>query len=123
LNSTAHKVSIAVDGKAVPFCRCSINSSSLRNLSPTNKRVQLNNKLDSPSTTKRVDVGLFNECGFHLAMPDKADLPAVLRVLNVLLRRMPYDERLPLALGKLMRQCAAGQGGAFSSLPKMRIAL
>ena len=30
-NSTAHKVSIKVDGKAVPFYRCFINSSSLRN--------------------------------------------------------------------------------------------
>ena len=30
-NSTAHKVSITADGKAVPFYRCFINSSSLRN--------------------------------------------------------------------------------------------
>ena len=29
-NSTAQRVSIAVDGKAVPFCRCFINSSGLR---------------------------------------------------------------------------------------------
>jgi len=36
-NSTAHKVGITADGKAVPFYRCFINSLSLRirNLSPT----------------------------------------------------------------------------------------
>ena len=117
-NSTAHEVSITVDGKAVPFHRCFINSSSLRNLSPTNKRVRLNCKVHSSSTTKQIDVGLFNEGGFHLAdedMPDKADLPAVLRVLDVSLRRLSDDERLPLALVKLVEQCVAGQGGAVSS--------
>jgi len=29
-------------------------------------------------------------------MPDKADLPEVLRVLDVFLRRLPDGERLPL---------------------------
>jgi len=48
-------------------------------------------------------------------MPDKADLPEVLRVLDVLLRRLSDSERLPLALVKLVRQCAAGQGDAVSS--------
>ena len=82
-NSTAHTVSITVDGKAVPFYLCFINSSSLRNRN-------LNYKLHSSSTTKQIDVGLFNLGGFHLAdedMPDKADRPEVLRVLDVLLRR------------------------------------
>ena len=114
-NSTAHEVSITVDGKAVPFHRCFINSSSLR---PTNKRVRLNCKVHSSSTTKQIDVGLFNEGGFHLTdeeMPDKADLPAVLRVLDVSLRRLSDDERLPLALVKLVVQCVAGQGDAVSS--------
>ena len=41
-------------------------------------------------------------------MPDKADLPEVLRVLDVLLRRLPDGERLPLALVKHARQCIAG---------------
>ena len=80
-------------------------------LSPTKKRVRLNYKLHSSSTTKQVDVGLFNEGGFHLAdeeMPDKADLPAVLRVLDVSLRRLSDDERLPLALVELVEECAAG---------------
>ena len=91
-NSTARKVIITVDGKTVPFYRCFINSSSLRNrnLSPTNKRVRLNYKLQSSSTTKHTDVGLLNLGDFHSAdeeMPDKADLPEVLRVLDVLLRR------------------------------------
>jgi len=107
-HSTAREVSITVDGKAVPFHRCFINSSSLRNLSPTNKHVRLNCKVHSSSTTKQIDVGLFNEGGFHLAdeeMPDKADLLAVLRVLDVSLRRLSDDERLPLALGKLIEQC------------------
>jgi len=119
-NSTAHKVSITVDGKAVPFYRCFINLASLlnRNLSPTNKRVRLNYKLHSSSTTKQIDVGLFNLGGFHLAdeeVPDKADLPEVLRVLDVLLRRLSDGERLPLALVKIVRQCVAGQGDAVSS--------
>jgi len=117
-DSKAHKASITFDGKAVPLHRCSINSSSRRNLSPTNKRVRLNYKLHSSSTTMHIDVGLFNECGFHLVdeeMPDKADLPAVLRVLDVMLRRLSYDERLPLALGKLLRKCVAGQGDDVSS--------
>jgi len=111
-NSTAHKVSITVDGKAVPFYRCFINSSSLRN------RNLSHYKLHSSSTTKQIDVGLFNLGGFHLAdeeMPDKADLPEVLRVLDVLLRRLSDGERLPLALVKLVRQCVAGQGDAVSS--------
>ena len=87
-----------------------MNSSSPRNLSPTNKRVRLNYELHCSSTTKHIDVGLFNEGGFHLAdedMPDKADLPAFLRVLDLSLRRRPDDERPPLALVKLVRQCAA----------------
>jgi len=78
----------------------------------------LNYKLKSSSTTKQIDVGLFNLGGFHLAdedMPDKADLPEVLRVLDVLLRRLSDGERLPLALVKLVRQCVAGQGDAVSS--------
>ena len=53
-------------------------------------------KLHSSSTTKQIDVGLFNLGGFHLAdedMPDKADLPEVLRVLDVLLRRLSDGER------------------------------
>ena len=66
-DSKAHKASITFDGKAVPLHRCSINSSSLRNLSPTNKRVRLNYKPHSSSTTKQIDVGLFNEGDFHLA--------------------------------------------------------
>ena len=73
---------------------------SPRNLSPTNKGVRLNYKHHFSSTRKQVDVGLFNEGGFHLAdkeMPDKASLSAVLRVLDVLLRRLPDDGRLPLA--------------------------
>jgi len=48
-------------------------------------------------------------------MLNKADLLEVLRVLDVLLRRLPNGERLPLALVKLVRQCAAGQGDAVSS--------
>jgi len=76
-NSTANKVSITVDGKAVPFYRCFISSSSPRN------RNLSHFKLHSSSITKQIAVGLFNLCGFHLAdeeMPDKADLPEVLRV-------------------------------------------
>ena len=41
-------------------------------------------------------------------MPDKADLPELLRVLDVLLRRLSDGERPPLALVKLVRQCVAG---------------
>ena len=48
-------------------------------------------------------------------MPDKADLPAVLRVLDVSLHKLPDDELLPLALVKLVRQCVAGHGDAVSS--------
>ena len=48
-------------------------------------------------------------------VPDKADLPKVLRVLGVLLRRLSDGERLPLALVKLVRHCVAGQGDAVSS--------
>ena len=48
-------------------------------------------------------------------MPDKAELPEVLRVLDVLLRRLPDGERLQLALVKIVRQCVAGQGDAVSS--------
>ena len=66
-NSMVHKASITVDGKAVQFRRCFINSSCLRNPSPTNKRVRLNYKPHSSSTTKQIDVGLFNEGDFHLA--------------------------------------------------------
>jgi len=104
-NSTVRKVSIAVNEKAVPFYRCFINSSSLRN------RNLSHYKLHSLSTTKKIDVGLFNLGGFHLAdeeMPDKAGLPEVLRVLNVLLRRLSDGERFPLALVKLVKQCVAG---------------
>jgi len=119
-NSTVHKVSIAVDRKAVPYYRCFMNSSSPRNrnLSPTNKRARLNYKLHSSSTTKQIDVGLFNLAGFHLAdeeMPDKTDLLEVLRVLDVLLRRLSDDKRLPLAVIKFVRQYVAGQGYAVSS--------
>jgi len=92
--------------------RCFINSSSLRN------RNLSHYKLHSSSTTKQIDVGLFNLGGFHLAdedMPDKADLPEVLRVPDVLLRRLSDGERLPLALVKLVRQCVAGQGDAVFS--------
>ena len=104
-NSTALKVSITVDGKAVPFYRCFINSSSLRN------RNLSHYKLHYSSTTKQTDVGLFNLGGFHLAdeeVPDKADLPAVLRVLDASLRRLPDDARLPLTLVNLVEQCVAG---------------
>ena len=48
-------------------------------------------------------------------MPDKADLPEVLRVLDVFLRRLPDGKRPPLALVKLVWQCVAGQGDAVSS--------
>ena len=83
-------------------------------------------KLHSSSTTKQIDVGLFNLGGFHLAdeeMPDKADLPEILRVLDVLLRRLSGGERPmrirtfehPLALVKLVRKCVAGQGQAVFS--------
>ena len=41
-------------------------------------------------------------------MPDKASRPDVLRVMDVLLRRLSDGERLPLALVKLVRQCVAG---------------
>ena len=47
---------------------------------------RLNYKLHSSSTTKHNYVGFLNLGGFHLAdeeMPDKADLPEVLRVLDV----------------------------------------
>jgi len=91
-------------------------NSSLRNLSATNKRVQLNHKLHSSSTTKQIDIGLFNEGDFQLAaeeMADKANLPAALCVLDVSLHKLPYDERLPLAR-RLVRQCA-GQGDVISS--------
>ena len=67
---------------------------------------------------KQIDVGLFNLGGFHLVdedIPDKADLSEVLRVLNVLLRRLSDGKRPPLALFKLVRQCVAGQGNAVSS--------
>jgi len=47
-------------------------------------------------------------------MPDKADLPAVLRVLDVPLRKLPDDVRLPLA-PRLVRQCVAGKCDAVSS--------
>jgi len=43
-------------------------------------------------------------------MPGKADLPEVLRVLVVLLRRLSDGERLPLASVKLVRQCVAELG-------------
>ena len=56
-NSTAHRASSTVDGKALPFRRCFISSSSLWNLSPTSKRVRLNYRLHSSSTTKQIDVG------------------------------------------------------------------
>jgi len=116
-------VSITVDGKALPFYRCFFNPLSLRNrnLSPTNKRVRLNYTLHFSSTTKQIDVGFFNLGGFHLAdgkMPDKADFPEVLCVLDVLLRRLPDCGRLPLALVKLVRQCVAGQGDAVFSPAK-----
>ena len=55
-------------------------------------------------------------------VPDKAGLPEVLRVLDVLLRRLSDGERLPLALVKLVRQCVAGQGGVVCPLLKIRIA-
>jgi len=48
-------------------------------------------------------------------MPDKADLPEVLRVLDMFLRRLSHGERLRLALVKLLRQCVAGKGDAVSS--------
>jgi len=48
-------------------------------------------------------------------MPDKADLPEILRVLDVLLHRLSDGERLPLALVKLVRKCVAGQGQAVFS--------
>jgi len=63
-------------------------------------------------------MSFFDLGGFHLAdeeMPDKADLPEVLRVLDVVLRRLSDGERLPLALVKFKRQCVAGQGDAVSS--------
>ena len=69
----------------MPFYRCFINSPSPRN------RNLSHYKLHSSSTTKQIDVGLFNLGGYHLAdeeMTDKADLPEVLRVLVVLLRRL-----------------------------------
>jgi len=83
-------VSITADGKVVPFYRCFISSSSPRNrnLSPTNEHIRLNYTLHFSSTTKRIDVGLFNLGGFHLAdeeIPDKAYLPEVLRVLDAFL--------------------------------------
>ena len=73
-------------------------------LSPPQPKSEPNqhNKLHSSSTTKQINLG-----GFHLAdeeMPDKADLPAVLRVLDVFLRRLSDGERLPLALVKLVRR-------------------
>ena len=110
-NSTAHKTSTTADGKVVPFYRCFINSSSLQNRN-------LNYTLHSSSTTKPIDVGLFNLGGFRLAdeeVPDKAGLHEVLRVLDVLLRRLSDGERLPLAFVKLVRQCVAGQDDAVSS--------
>ena len=58
----------------------------------------MNYKLHSSSTAKQIDVGLFNLGGFHLAdeeMPDKADLPEVLRALDVLLRRLSARGALP----------------------------
>ena len=79
---------------------------------------RLNYKLHSSCTTKQIDVGLFNLGDFHLAdeeMPDKTDLLEVLRVLDVLLRRLFDGELLPLALVELVRQCAAGQGDVISS--------
>ena len=82
-------------------------------------------KFHSSSTTKQIDVGLFSLGGFHLAdegILDKADLPEVLRVPDVLLRRLSDGERLPLALVKLVRQCVAGQGDAVSSPAEMRMA-
>ena len=85
---------------------------------PEPKSERLNYKLHSSSTTKKVDVGLFNLSGFHSAdeeMPDKAELPEVLRVLDVLLHRLPDGERPPLALVKLVRQRVAKQGDAVSS--------
>ena len=48
-------------------------------------------------------------------MPNKADLPAILCVLDVPLRRLSDDERLPLALVKLVGQFVTGQGNAISS--------
>ena len=48
-------------------------------------------------------------------MPDKADFPEVLRVLDMLLRRLSDGERLPLSLVNLVRQCVTGQGDAVSS--------
>jgi len=47
--------------------------------------------------------------------PDKAGLPEVLHVLDVLLRRLPDGKRPPLALVKLVRQCVAGEGDAVFS--------
>ena len=113
LAAAASLVSVSAasnSSRAVPFHRCFINSSALRNLSPTNERAQLNYKPRSSSTTKQIDVGIFNEGGFYLAdeeMPDKTDLPAVLRVLDVSLRKLSDDERLPLT-SRPVRQCVAG---------------
>ena len=74
---------------------------------------RLNYKLNSSSTTKQIDVGLFNLGGFHLAdeeMRNKADLPEVLRVLDVLLRRLSDGERLPLALVNQAREAVRRRG-------------
>ena len=76
------------------------------------KRVRLCYKFHS----SQIDIGLFNLGGFHLAdaeMPDKADLPEVLRVLDVF-PGLSDGALFPLALVKLVRQCVAGKGDAVS---------
>jgi len=94
-DSTAHKVSITVDEKAVPLLH-----QLIKPLEPKSEPNQ-HYKLHSSSTTKQIDVGLFNPGGFHLADEEtlnKTDIPEVLHVLDVLLRRLFDGERLPLAL-------------------------
>ena len=106
-DSTAHKVSITVDGRR---CRIPVLYQLIKPPEPKSEPNQ-HYKLHSSSTTKQIDVGLFNLGGFHLAdeeTPSKTDLPEVLHVLDVLLRRLPYGERFPLALVKLARQRVVG---------------
>ena len=105
-NATSLDVNITLDGEVVPFARCFITAASLRNQGDM-KQVRLNVQLVASSTVKRIDIGLFNAAGYQLSdaeMPDKTNLVEVRRVLDVSLKRLSDDERIPKGLVSLVDQ-------------------